>query len=181
MHYEPVFYPDYFELWVALGLIIGSFSILYFLWSLNDLMTDYERLKKLSRFDLYIELTRCFSAMMTCASRDNDNGTHYASRRVWLISRLLRKGEYTQYEKMLAEAYFENYLALFRSVDRSWDIVANEKQWHDRWSRKSLAADPGTEPERYERRAYRREGQSRYGKSSRQPQERIYTRFAGRA
>ena len=138
VNYEPVFYPDYYELFVALSLIALSLVLMWCLWHFVGMCNDYNRLEKLPLFDLYIELTRCFSAMMTCASRENDAGTQYAARRVWLISLLLRKGEYSDYEKALAEAYFENYLALFRTMDRSGDVVAYQKEWHDRWSRKAI-------------------------------------------
>ena len=166
--YEPVFYPDYFELVVALGLIAVSFVLLWCLWHFISLCNDYNRLARLSRFDLYVELTRCFSAMTTCAARDNDSGTHYAARRVWLISLLLRKDEYSQYDKALAEAYFENYLALFRAVDRGGDIVAYEKEWRDRWSRKPLGAPAQDQQEEL------RKEDRKHGISERQSQKRVY-------
>lgn len=166
--YEPVFYPAYFELAVALGQIAFSFVLLWCLIHFISLCNDYNRLAKLSRFDLYIELTRCFSAMTTCAARDNDSGTHYAARRVWLISMLLRKGEYSQYDKALAEAYFENYLALFRVVDRGSDAVAYEKEWRDRWSRKAISA-----PTKDRQKELRKEGQQ-HGASGRRSQKRVY-------
>lgn len=167
MH-EPVFYPDYFELAVALGLIAASFALLWCLIHFISLCNDYNRLAKLSRFDLYIELTRCFSAMTTCAARDNDSGTHYAARRVWLISLLLRKGEYSQYDKALAEAYFENYLALFRVVDRGGDAIAYEKEWRDRWSRKPISAPRDDQQEEYGKE------DQQYGVSERRSQKRVY-------
>ena len=166
--YEPVFYPDYFELAVALGLIAVSFVLLWCIFHFVSLCNDYNRLARLSRFDLYIELTRCFSAMTTCAARDNDSGAHYAARRVWLISLLLRKGEYSQYDKALAEAYFENYLALFRVGDRGGDAVAYEKEWRDRWSRKPISAPIDDQQEELGKE------DSHSGTQAHQPRKRVY-------
>ena len=138
MQYEPVFYPDYFELVIVFGILMFSAIILLALHKFITITDEYNRLKTLPIFDLYIELTRCFSAIVVCASKDNCDGAHFATRKVWLISLVLQRREYSQMEKTLAESYFENYLALFRMVDRSGDAVDYEKGWRDRWSRQAI-------------------------------------------
>lgn len=138
MRYEPVFYPDYFELAVVLGLLMVSAVLFVVLYKFITITNEYNHLRTLSVFDLYIEMTRCFSAITVCASKGDSNGAHHASRKVWLISMVLQRDEYNQMEKALAESYFENYLALFRQMDRGGDVVAYEKGWHDRWSRKAI-------------------------------------------
>ena len=141
MHTDPVFYPLYYELAVALFYIMVAGTLLWVLFLIINLTNEYNRLKKMSVLDLYVEMTRCVSAIMVCASRDNSQGAHFASRKVWLISLALQKGEYTEMERALAESYFENYLALFRAVDRGGDVVAYNKEWRDRWSRKPISGE----------------------------------------
>ena len=140
MRYEPKFYPNYYELAVAIGLLMLAVVALWLLYKFVTITNEYNRLRAMPIFDLYIEMTRCFSAIKVCASKDNTAGANYASLKVWLISLALQRGDYNRMDKALADSYFENYLALFQAMDSSSEAVAYTKQWNDRWSRKPISA-----------------------------------------